>query len=84
LYGLKSRLKDADVLALLKTGRGLTPANVTFDDAQKKDLLDFLFQRNQPPAAPSRGNDEPNISSTASTSLWARTVIRKSNRHGGC
>jgi len=59
LYGLKTRLKDADVLALLQTGRGLMPPNLTLDDAQKKDLLDFLFQRNQPPAAPSRGNEEP-------------------------
>jgi quinoprotein glucose dehydrogenase len=59
LYGLKSRLKDADVLALLKTGRGIMPPNLAFDDAQKKELLDFLFQRHQPPAAPSRGHDEP-------------------------
>lgn len=55
LLGLKSRATDADILALLKTGRGLMPPAVTLDDAQKKDVLDFLFRRNQPPVEQPRG-----------------------------
>jgi quinoprotein glucose dehydrogenase len=49
LIALKSRAKDADVLALLATGRGAMPPNLVLTDAQKKDLLDYLFRRNQPP-----------------------------------
>ena len=54
LYALKSKMTDNDVLTLLKTGRGLMPPNVTLNDAQKSDLLDFLFRRNQPPSEPLR------------------------------
>ncbi len=50
LIGLKSRMKDADVLALLATGRGVMPPNPLLEDAQKRDLLDYLFRRNQPPS----------------------------------
>ena len=50
---LKSRLTDADVLALLAQGRGGMPANNILTAAQKSDLLDFLFRRrNQPPSKP--------------------------------
>jgi quinoprotein glucose dehydrogenase len=48
LYALKNRLTDADVLALLESGRGAMPPNVLLEPAQKKELLDFLFRRNQP------------------------------------
>lgn len=50
LIGIKSRLKDADVLALIATGRGAMPPNALLNDEQKRDLLDYLFRRNQPPA----------------------------------
>jgi quinoprotein glucose dehydrogenase len=48
LLGLKSRLKDSDVLELLAKGRGVMPANVLLNEQEKRDLLDYLFRRNQP------------------------------------
>jgi len=48
LQGLKHRLKDADVIALLKTGRNLMPAAPPMTGPQQKDLLDFLFRRDRP------------------------------------
>jgi len=52
LISLKTRLTDAEVLALLATGRGGMPANNVLTAAQKSDLLDFLFRRRQPPSRP--------------------------------
>ncbi len=60
LLGLKSRLTDADVLALLAHGRGAMPPNHALNDAEKSDLLDFLFRRNQPPTR--RGGGGPGAS----------------------
>jgi quinoprotein glucose dehydrogenase len=63
IIGLKSRMKDDDVLALLAQGRGVMPPNPLLTDVEKRDLLDYLFRRNQPvasrrsgeaPAAPDR------------------------------
>jgi quinoprotein glucose dehydrogenase len=53
LLGLKQRLQDADVLALLKTGRGAMPPNLAGDlsASEKGELLDYLFRRRQPPSA---------------------------------
>lgn len=48
LYALKARLSDADVLALLKTGRALMPPNLTLSEQEKGELLDFLFRRDSP------------------------------------
>lgn len=48
LVGLKARMKEADVLALLRTGRGLMPPNLVLSDSERGDLLDYLFRRNQP------------------------------------
>jgi quinoprotein glucose dehydrogenase len=50
LYGLKNRMKDEDVLALLRNGRGAMPPNLVLADQERQDLLDFLFRRNQPPS----------------------------------
>ncbi len=50
LVGLGKRMRDADVLALLATGRGAMPPNPLLNEAQKRDLLDYLFRRNQPPS----------------------------------
>jgi quinoprotein glucose dehydrogenase len=50
LIALKARMTDADVLALLETGRATMPPNAILNAEQKKELLDFLFVRNQPPA----------------------------------
>ncbi len=52
LIGLRHRLKDADVLALLKTGRGAMPAWPQLTDDQRHDLLEFLFVRDRPDATP--------------------------------
>ena len=57
LLSLKTRLTDAEVLALLKIGRGAMPANLVLTDDQKKELLDFLFRRNQPPSLAPRGDE---------------------------
>jgi len=50
LLGLKARLNDAHVLELIAKGRGAMPPNLLLNDAEKRDLLDYLFRRNQPPA----------------------------------
>ena len=50
LIGLKGRSTEAEVLALLATGRGVMPSNLLLNEAQKKALLDYLFRRNQPPS----------------------------------
>jgi quinoprotein glucose dehydrogenase len=49
LLGLKHRLTDADVLALIAQGRGAMPPNLLLGETEKTDLLDYLFRRNQPP-----------------------------------
>ncbi len=48
LRGLRHRLKDADVLALLQTGRNLMPPAPPLTDQDQKALLDFLFLRDHP------------------------------------
>jgi quinoprotein glucose dehydrogenase len=57
LIALKSRMTDADVLALLATGRAGMPPNTVLTAEQKKELLDFLFLRNQPPRRKAREGD---------------------------
>lgn len=47
LRGLRHRLKDADVIALLKTGRNLMPAAPAMKPGEQKALLDFLFLRDR-------------------------------------
>lgn len=49
LRGLRHRLKDAEVAALLKTGRNLMPPAPSMDEAEQRALLDFLFLRDVPP-----------------------------------
>lgn len=48
LHGIRQRLKEEDILALLKTGKGIMPAAVQLNDAQKKELLEYLFERDRP------------------------------------
>jgi quinoprotein glucose dehydrogenase len=45
LLGLNRRLQDADVISLLKTGRGLMPVAPEMSDGDLQALLDFLFVR---------------------------------------
>ena len=47
LRGLRHRLKDADVLAVMKTGRNLMPPAPPMTDAEQKELLDFIFLRDR-------------------------------------
>lgn len=50
LIGLKARLPEADVLELIAKGRGVMPPNPVLTAGEKRDLLDFLYRRNQPPS----------------------------------
>jgi quinoprotein glucose dehydrogenase len=60
LIGLRQRMTDDQVAALLRTGRNAMPPAPPMTGDQRRDLLDFLFRRNQPPskasgaASPSR------------------------------
>lgn len=47
LRGLRLRMKDAEVAALLKTGRNLMPAAPPMPEADLHALLDFLFVRDR-------------------------------------
>ncbi|HEY0966252.1 MAG TPA: PQQ-binding-like beta-propeller repeat protein [Opitutaceae bacterium] len=55
LLGLKHRMNDAQVLDLVTNGRAAMPPNVTLTAAEKTELLDYLFRRNQPPSRPGGG-----------------------------
>lgn len=58
LIGLRARLDDAAVAALLKSGRNAMPPAPPMSEAERRDLLDFLFRRRQPPTVavgPGRG-----------------------------
>ena len=59
LVGLKARMKDADVLSLLRTGRGLMPPNQALNDAERGELLDYLFRRNQPGVSAAAAGSRP-------------------------
>ncbi|HEY7120849.1 MAG TPA: PQQ-binding-like beta-propeller repeat protein [Tepidisphaeraceae bacterium] len=59
LLGVSQRLKDADVLALLKTGKGIMPAAPQLTDADKKVLLDYLFDRDRPNLKPAARPERP-------------------------
>jgi quinoprotein glucose dehydrogenase len=50
LLGLKARLTDAAVEEIIVQGRGVMPPNLVPDAAQRRDLVDFLLRRNQPPS----------------------------------
>jgi quinoprotein glucose dehydrogenase len=57
LVGLRHRMTDAEVRALLKTGRTTMPPAPAMTEAQQRDLLDFLMRRNQPPPRRRTGNE---------------------------
>ena len=50
LIGLKARMIEEEVLAVVANGKATMPPNLLLDADQKKDLVDFLFRRNQPPS----------------------------------
>lgn len=49
LVGLKTRMNDEEVLTAIGKGKGAMPPNLLLNDDERKELLDFLFRRNQPP-----------------------------------
>ena len=49
LLGLRHRMSDDEVTGLLRTGRGQMPPAPPMAEGQRRDLLDFLMRRNQPP-----------------------------------
>ncbi len=59
LFGLRHRLTDEQVLDLLRTGRDAMPPNLLLTDPERRELLDYLFRRNQPPSRRSRAEDGP-------------------------
>ncbi|MEW6305935.1 MAG: PQQ-binding-like beta-propeller repeat protein [Verrucomicrobiota bacterium] len=61
LRGLRNRLKDADVLALLKTGRGLMPVAPPMSETDEKALLDYLFLRDRPTPVKTGKPDKPSF-----------------------
>ncbi len=61
LRGLRHRMKDAEVSALLKTGRNLMPPAPPMTAEQEKQLLDFLFVRDRP-QPPEDSNAAPRYS----------------------
>ncbi|MEY3607449.1 MAG: hypothetical protein RLZZ447_237, partial [Verrucomicrobiota bacterium] len=59
LYGLGRRMDDAQVLALLRTGRGAMPPAPPLAATEQRELLDYLFRRNQPPSRGARPGEDP-------------------------
>ena len=59
LQGLRHRMTDAEVTDLLRAGRPPMPPfpALVEDDGQRRELLDFLMRRNQPPGRTGSGND---------------------------
>jgi quinoprotein glucose dehydrogenase len=58
LRGLRHRLKDEEVLELLKTGRNVMPVAPAMSEEEQKALLDYLFLRDQPEWKPSEAKPE--------------------------
>jgi quinoprotein glucose dehydrogenase len=55
LRGLRHRMDEGQMLALMKSGRGAMPPAPPLTAAQEKELLDFLLVRDRPIAAPEPG-----------------------------
>lgn len=51
LRGLRHRMDDAQLAALLETGRGAMPPMAMLTPGQKRDVADFLLVRDRPVAA---------------------------------
>jgi quinoprotein glucose dehydrogenase len=58
LVGLRHRMTDAEVVALLKTGKSPMPPAPAMTDEMQRGLLDFLMRRNQPPSRRSTRENE--------------------------
>ena len=49
LVGLRQRMTDNEVVAVLNSGRGSMPPSPAMSVEQQQSLLDYLMRRNQPP-----------------------------------
>lgn len=49
LIGVKGRMSEVQVLETIAKGKGAMPPNGALQAAEKKELIDFLWRRNQPP-----------------------------------
>lgn len=65
IVGLRHRMTDAEVVDLLKLGRGAMPPFPSIEHAQKTALLDYLMRRNQPPPPRLREGGEPRYAEIA-------------------
>ena len=61
LIALKARMTEDEVLTVINQGKATMPPNFALKPDEKKDLIDYLFRRNQPPsrAASSQAPDRP-------------------------
>jgi quinoprotein glucose dehydrogenase len=59
LLGVSQRLKEADIIALLNTGRGVMPPAPQVTAEQRKVLLDYLFDRDRPNVKPTGRPERP-------------------------
>jgi len=75
LIGLKARMPESDVLALIEKGRGAMPPNLVLDAAQKRDVIDFLYRRNQPPSLERRAPGSDATRSGAGSSNDAEFIF---------
>jgi quinoprotein glucose dehydrogenase len=55
LVGLRQRMNEDQVIAVLRTGRNAMPPAPPMSDAERRALIDFLFRRNQPPSRAKSG-----------------------------
>jgi quinoprotein glucose dehydrogenase len=59
LLGLSQRVKEADVIALLNTGRGVMPPAPQVTADERKVLIEYLFDRDRPNVKPSARPERP-------------------------
>ncbi len=62
LRGLRHRMKDDEIRAIWKTGRGSMPPQLALTPEQQQPLLDFLLCRDRGPAAAVIDNGPPKYS----------------------
>jgi len=86
LIALKARMTEDEVLTVINQGKATMPPNFALKPDEKKDLIDYLFRRNQPPsrAASSQAPDRPKYVFDG-LSFWSITkAIPASSRRGAC
>ncbi len=61
LRGLRHRMKDEEVIALWKTGRGAMPIPPPMTEQEQKALLDYLFLRDRSTTMPAAKPERPSF-----------------------